>query len=317
MSDAAAHLVDDVFPEVPTRQWVCSLPWRLRVLLGYDRRLCAEVMSAFTGAVSRSLRHRAKAQLGLSSVEDAHIGAVTFVQRSDSALRLNVHAHSLFLDGVYVRASTGALEFHALGAPTFAEVEQVARWTYARIEKVLLAHGRTLDGIGDEPAELTHDQPVLASCIAASAGDVQLLGESAGQKTLKLVQPVRAVRQEARALAEYGGVNVHAEVAIGARDRQRLEHVLRYMARPPLALDRLALRDHGAQERSDEHLGAGRLSLQEGVARRDARRRVVASGLHRALVRARPASAVPFDALLGRAGGALVMSCRGRAEEAG
>ena len=202
-------------------------------------------MSAFTGAVSRSLRHRAKAQLGLSSVEDAHIGAVTFVQRSDSALRLNVHAHSLFLDGVYVRASTGALEFHALGAPTFAEVEQVARWTHARIEKVLLAHGRTLDGIGDEPAELTHDQPVLASCIAASAGDVQLLGESAGQKTLKLVQPVRAVRQEARALAEYGGVNVHAEVAIGGRDRQRLEHVLRYMARPPLALDRLALRDDG------------------------------------------------------------------------
>ena len=55
MSDAAAHLVDDVLPEVPTRQWVCSLPWRLRILLGYDRRLCAEVTSAFTGAVSRSL----------------------------------------------------------------------------------------------------------------------------------------------------------------------------------------------------------------------------------------------------------------------
>ena len=28
-----------------------------------------------------------------------------------------------------------------------------------------------------------------------------------------------------RALAEYGGVNVHAEVAIDGRDRQRLEHV--------------------------------------------------------------------------------------------
>ena len=245
MSDAAAHLVDDVFPEVPTRQWVCSLPWRLRVLLGYDRRLCAEVMSAFTGAVSRSLRHRAKAQLGLSSVEDAHIGAVTFVQRSDSALRLNVHAHSLFLDGVYVRASTGALEFHALGAPTFEEVEQVAQWTHAKIEKVLLAHGRTLDGVGDEPAELTHEQPVLASCYAASAADVQLIGDAAGQRTLKLVQPVRAVRPEARALAEYGGVNVHAEVAVDGRDRQRLEHVLRYMARPPLALDRLSLGDDG------------------------------------------------------------------------
>ena len=40
-----------------------------------------------------------------------------------------------------------------------------------RIERVLLVHGRTLDALGDEPAELTHDQPVLASCYAASAGD--------------------------------------------------------------------------------------------------------------------------------------------------
>ncbi|WP_165704142.1 hypothetical protein [Enhygromyxa salina] len=30
MADVAAHLVDEVFPEVPVRQWVCSLPWRLR-----------------------------------------------------------------------------------------------------------------------------------------------------------------------------------------------------------------------------------------------------------------------------------------------
>jgi hypothetical protein len=245
MSDAAAHLVDDVLPEVPARQWVCALPWRLRVLLGYDRKLCAEVLTAFTGSLARSLRHRAKAQLALPSVEDAYVGAVTFVQRSDSALRLNVHFHVLALDGVYVRAPSGALEFHALGAPTFEEVQQVAEWTHAKIERVLQAHGRTLDGVGDEPAELTHDQPVLASCYAASAADVQLLGEGAGQRTLKLVQPVRAVRPEARALADVGGVNIHAEVAIDGRDRQRLEHVLRYMARPPLALDRLALRDDG------------------------------------------------------------------------
>ena len=44
-------------------------------------------------------------------------------------------------------------------------------------------------------------------------------------------------------LAEFDGVNMHAEVAIDGRDRQRLEHVF------------LAL--HGAQKRSDEHLGRG------------------------------------------------------------
>ena len=68
---------------------------------------------------------------------------------------------------------------------------------------MLRAHVRTLDGVGDEPAELTREQPVLASCYAASAADVQLLGESAGQRTLKLVQLVRAVRDESRALAEF------------------------------------------------------------------------------------------------------------------
>lgn len=245
MSDAAAHLVDDVFPEVPTRQWVCALPWRLRVLLGYDRALCAEVLSAFTGALTRSLRRRAKAQLGLLSVKDAYVGAVTFVQRSDASLRLNVHFHTMALDGVYVREPSGVLAFHALGAPTFDEVQQVAQWTHVGIERVLRAHGRTLDGMSDEPAELTHDQPVLASCYAASAADVQLLGDAAGQRTLKLVQAVREVRPAQRALAEFGGVNIHAEVAIDGRDRKRLEHVLRYMARPPLALDRLELRNDG------------------------------------------------------------------------
>jgi hypothetical protein len=45
MADVAGHLVDEVFPAVPMRQWVCSLPWRLRYAMGYDRKLCADVPS--------------------------------------------------------------------------------------------------------------------------------------------------------------------------------------------------------------------------------------------------------------------------------
>ncbi|PRQ07941.1 hypothetical protein ENSA7_23800 [Enhygromyxa salina] len=63
MADVAAHLVDEVFPEVPVRQWVCSLPWRLRYAMGYDRKLCADVLDAFIVSLRRSLRRRAKAQL--------------------------------------------------------------------------------------------------------------------------------------------------------------------------------------------------------------------------------------------------------------
>jgi len=134
-----------------------------------------------TRAAERRRRGAAEAALISTrspTLDDAQVGAVTFIKRSDSALRLNVQAHSLFRDGVYVRPS-GALDFHLLGAPPFDDVQQVAQRTHARIVKALLAHGRTLDGLGDE---LTHDQPVLASCYAASAGDVHLLGESAGQR---------------------------------------------------------------------------------------------------------------------------------------
>ena len=40
-------------------------------------------------------------------------------------------------------------------------------------------------------------------------------------------------------MGESGGFNVHADVAVPARDRARLEHVCRYVCRPPIAQERL------------------------------------------------------------------------------
>ncbi len=40
MCDLAVHLEREVLPEVPIRHWICSLPWGLRALLGYDSELC-------------------------------------------------------------------------------------------------------------------------------------------------------------------------------------------------------------------------------------------------------------------------------------
>ena len=56
----------------------------------------------------------------------ARCGAVTFVQRLGDALNLNVHFHSLILDGVYLRAADGSAQFRTLAPPTDAEVERVA-----------------------------------------------------------------------------------------------------------------------------------------------------------------------------------------------
>ncbi len=108
------------------------------------------------------------------------------VQRTDSALRLNVHFHSLVLDGVYVHENgdpRAPLEFRELDAPTQADIIEVAPRTAARVEKILRAHGRSLDPeLGDDtPPKLALDEPGLAACYAAAAQGLSVGGDRAGR----------------------------------------------------------------------------------------------------------------------------------------
>ena len=103
-------------------------------LCGCDRALCdtlfygdapdgASLVSAFVLELSRSLKRRAKHLFGLDSVADAHTAALAATQRTDSALRLNVHFHVLALDGAFVREEEGGpLVFLPLPTPTCDEV---------------------------------------------------------------------------------------------------------------------------------------------------------------------------------------------------
>ena len=59
MAKRAAHLADHVFPDVPVRQWVLSLPYRLRYQLAWDHELCRSVVAVFVRAVLGFLRARA------------------------------------------------------------------------------------------------------------------------------------------------------------------------------------------------------------------------------------------------------------------
>jgi hypothetical protein len=51
MADTAAHLVDCVFPEVPVRQYVLSLPFALRYRIAFDQELCSELLRIFVQTV--------------------------------------------------------------------------------------------------------------------------------------------------------------------------------------------------------------------------------------------------------------------------
>ena len=80
MTERSAHLIDAVLPNVPVRQWVLSLPIKVRYLIAFDSGLCSEILNAFTLEVFRWYRHCGKIQTGLQSMLQARCGSVTFIQ---------------------------------------------------------------------------------------------------------------------------------------------------------------------------------------------------------------------------------------------
>ncbi len=112
-ADAAAHLVDRAFPELPVRQWVLSVPYALRYRLAYDSFLVRDVLQIFLQTIFASIRRRACIP---ASNRQARCGAVTFVQRFSYALNLDPHFHVLVLDGIYLIDGKGVHEFRRVPA---------------------------------------------------------------------------------------------------------------------------------------------------------------------------------------------------------
>ena len=121
MTERAAHLTDHVLPRAPVRQWVLSFPFELRYRLAWDHELCRAVLAVYTRALFGFYRKRAKA----SGHRGGRTGTVTVIQRFGGALNLNVHLHTLAVDGVFVREPNGSLRFVAACRRTRA----VCRWS--------------------------------------------------------------------------------------------------------------------------------------------------------------------------------------------
>ncbi len=136
----------------------------------------------------------------LFGIHKGQCGSVTFIQRFGSALNLTPRFHTLVLDGVYAGPSHSPGDFAALPPPETEDVACVLAGTARRI----------LRRLGDRVEPIAEDD--------------------AGVEPQAVVPP-RCVRQ--------GGMSLHADVAVPARDRKRLERLCRYVARPPLALGRL------------------------------------------------------------------------------
>ena len=73
MAELAAHLTDYVFPAQPVRQWVLSVPKRLRYFLQQDPATATAVLHIFLRALDTELR-----RISPGARRKARFGAVSF-----------------------------------------------------------------------------------------------------------------------------------------------------------------------------------------------------------------------------------------------
>ena len=114
-------LVDAVLPHVPVRQWVLTLPYRLRYRLAWDHEWCRAVLGVYArGQLAFSARP-ARAR----GIRDGQTGTVTAIQRFASGVTLTVHVHPLVLDGVFSAGPPDGLTFHPAPPPSGEAVADV------------------------------------------------------------------------------------------------------------------------------------------------------------------------------------------------
>jgi len=102
MVETAAHLTDHVFPRLPVRQWVLSVPKRLRYFMQRDGAALNLVLRIFLRVISQSLQSNCP---GAAQVNRAalHIGAVAFIHRFGFSLNGHVHFKVAWLLACRVR----------------------------------------------------------------------------------------------------------------------------------------------------------------------------------------------------------------------
>lgn len=242
MAELAAHLVDRVLPQVPVRQWVLTLPHRLRYRLAYDHNLCRATLAVYVRAVLGFYRRRARRR----GVDDGRGGAVTVIQRFGGGLQLNVHFHSLFVDGVFAESADGTFSFHPSDPPSDEDVARLLATIRRRVLRLLTRRGLEVDRAADVDP-LAEESPALAGLSSAAVQGRVALGPRAGARVIQIGREPDApwVTSRGPRQAHLEGFDLHAEITVAADDRAALERLARYVLRPPVAQDRLSLTPDG------------------------------------------------------------------------
>src|SRR5499433_2326280 len=190
MAQTAAHLVEQVIPWVPTRQWVVSVPVPLRYWMAASQELTAQVHTIIRTAIGQYYVNKTVTR-GVPR-DQLHPGSVTFMQRFGSAINLNLHFHCVFLEGVYLdRTEAGRKpRFVTVEPPSDADIATVLQKLSHRVIRKLRRLGY-LEASMEAPVATGYDPlrdtaPELARTMAASVQHRIACGERAGQPVRRI-----------------------------------------------------------------------------------------------------------------------------------
>lgn len=247
MSEISVHLIDNVLPHTAYRQWVTTFPYPLRYGMAASRKLT----NALHREISRMIEIYYLDKAEERGIKKPVAGGVTFIQRFGSALNLNVHMHSVALDGVFSVAGTEP-RFYQLPGPSDEEVCHIVEATANATLKMLKAKGFVGESEDDhlDPScldEVFQASEQLAAAVSASTSMRVAFGQRQGQAVRRIGRfqdfAVESAELIGRRCASAGGFTIHANRYIAMNDRRGLEKLLAYGARGSFSNQRLSLAD--------------------------------------------------------------------------
>jgi hypothetical protein len=252
MNEGAAFFVTNVIPKVPVRQWVLSFPMPARFWMARNPKLMSSLLNIFMRAVHRHYKHSFFKNSGVSPREyKVQTGSLTVIQRFGGALNLNIHFHTLFLDGVYVSkiADLKVAPIFIPHIPLFTdEVEILLKTIQKRMVRHLIKRGLLSkyenDPVPDLNEELTLFDSLQGSSVLGQIGT----GENHGQKVRRVGSfgfETENAFKSGPLSATLAGFSLHAATFIKEDKRDRLETLCRYLLRPPVSEKRLSRRNNG------------------------------------------------------------------------
>lgn len=244
MAESAAHLIDRVFPRAGIRQWVLSFPMPIRFILAKNPKIQSKVLTIVHRVIAASIKKKAS-QRGLRT--PLQPGAVTLIQRFGGSLNLNVHYHMLFLEGGFIETERGP-RLWWVSPPSDEEIKEIVIRIASRVIRFLKKRGYFRDEIDSALPDEENQGELYLELQAASVQSRIATGERRGQRVRRLgVGEYSDFQAELKGplCASTQGFSLHAEVYCAPWEREKLEKLCRYIARPAVAEDRLALRPSG------------------------------------------------------------------------